>query len=280
MTHYVPRHGGRHRKPRTGLRLPAALTTGYALPTAAAATLLATASGAAMAQPSNTPSDAAPMAAGSSFASVAQAEDARATVAATQAVNDELDARRSAATSATAALQGRQQERERVARTKAREARQKAAAKAAARARAAAKAAAAAEAERRKLAKNWTSAIPGGAPLTSGFGYRWGRLHAGVDYGAATGTPLVAMSSGTVTYAGWMSGYGNMVEIRYHDGTVSRYGHMNSISVGVGQQVMRADGVGTVGNTGRSFGSHLHLEIRPGGGAPVNPLPWLAAHGL
>ena len=46
------------------------------------------------------------------------------------------------------------------------------------------------------------------------------------------------------------------------------------------QQVMRADNVGTVGNTGRSFGAHLHLEIRPGGGAPVNPLPWLAAHGL
>lgn len=88
------------------------------------------------------------------------------------------------------------------------------------------------------------------------------------------------MSSGVVTYAGQMSGYGNIVQIRYWDGTVSYYGHMNSIAVRVGQKVQPGQFVGQLGNTGQSTGPHLHLEIRPGGGAPINPEPWMAARGI
>ena len=73
--------------------------------------------------------------------------------------------------------------------------------------------------------------------LTSGFGQRWGRLHAGNDFAAPIGSRLVAMSTGTVTFAGAQAGYGNKVEIRYWDGTVSCYGHMDRVTAHVGQKV-------------------------------------------
>ncbi|MDQ1483806.1 MAG: hypothetical protein QOF35_1882 [Actinomycetota bacterium] len=113
---------------------------------------------------------------------------------------------------------------------------------------------------------------------TSGFGYRWGRLHAGEDFGMPVGTPLGAMSAGTVSFAGVQSGYGNIVQIRYWDGTISYFGHMSSIAVHVGQSVSRGQIVGKSGNTGHSTGPHLHLEIHPNGGQAIDPLPWLARH--
>jgi murein DD-endopeptidase MepM/ murein hydrolase activator NlpD len=113
---------------------------------------------------------------------------------------------------------------------------------------------------------------------TSGFGYRWGRLHAGEDFGMSVGTPLGSMSAGKVTFAGVQSGYGNIVQIRYWDGTISYFGHMSSISVHVGQSVSRGQIVGKSGNTGHSTGPHLHLEIHPNGGKAIDPLPWLARH--
>jgi len=113
--------------------------------------------------------------------------------------------------------------------------------------------------------------------LTSGFGSRWGRLHAGEDFAAPVGTDLVSMSTGTVTFAGEQSGYGVMVKIRYWDGTVAHYAHMSTIAVTVGQSVKPGEVVGLSGNTGESTGPHMHLEIHPGGGAPIDPLPWLAA---
>lgn len=115
---------------------------------------------------------------------------------------------------------------------------------------------------------------------TSGFGYRWGRLHAGEDFAVSEGTPLASMSTGTVAFAGQEGGYGNIVKIRYSDGTVSYYGHMSSISVSAGQSVTRGEIVGQSGNTGHSTGPHLHLEIHPGGGAAIDPLPWLASHNI
>jgi len=138
-------------------------------------------------------------------------------------------------------------------------------------------AAKAAGAKRAALAHSWR--LPITRPvLTSNFGYRWGRLHAGNDFAVSVGTPLAAMSTGTVVYAGEMSGYGNMVDVRYWDGTVSRFGHMSSVSVNVGQRVAPGQVVGLSGNTGHSTGPHLHLEIHPNGGPAVNPLPWLASH--
>lgn len=115
---------------------------------------------------------------------------------------------------------------------------------------------------------------------TSSFGFRWGRLHAGSDYGVSTGTPLRSMSTGTVSFAGVESGYGTIVKIRYWDGTVSYFGHMSTISVRQGQAVTPGQTVGRSGNSGRSTGPHLHLEIHPRGGAAVDPAPWLAAHNV
>jgi murein DD-endopeptidase MepM/ murein hydrolase activator NlpD len=133
------------------------------------------------------------------------------------------------------------------------------------------------EVKRAARAHEW--AMPITKPVrTSGFGYRWGRLHAGTDYGVPTGTNLASMSTGTVRFAGVQSGYGNLVQIRYWDGTVSYYGHMSSISVNTGEKVERGQVVGQSGNTGRSTGPHLHLEIHPHGGAAVDPVPWMASH--
>ena len=118
------------------------------------------------------------------------------------------------------------------------------------------------------------------AVFTSPYGHRWGRLHAGQDYAADIGTPLRSMGSGEVVAAGPMSGYGKYIDIRYTDGTVSRYGHIDSISASVGDEVSPGDVVAKSGNTGQSTGPHLHLEIRPGGGEPVDPAPWLAERGI
>ena len=97
------------------------------------------------------------------------------------------------------------------------------------------------DAERQELADVATRAalvhswrLPITNPVeTSGFGYRWGLLHAGEDFAVSTGTPLAAMSTGTVIYAGPESGYGVLVEVRYWDGTISYYGHMSKVSVNV-----------------------------------------------
>ena len=115
---------------------------------------------------------------------------------------------------------------------------------------------------------------------TSGFGYRWGSLHAGEDFAAPIGTPVRAISSGVVVFAGVESGYGNKIEIRHWDGTVSWYGHLSRIGVKVGERVDPAQVIGAVGSTGFSTGPHLHLEIHPDGKGPIDPLPWLRAHGL
>jgi len=81
-----------------------------------------------------------------------------------------------------------------------------------------------------------------------------------------------------VVYAGVESGYGNMVKIRYWDGTVTFYAHMSRISASQGQKVSPGQIVGQSGNTGHSTGPHLHLEVHPSGGGAVDPLPWLANH--
>ncbi len=131
----------------------------------------------------------------------------------------------------------------------------------------------------RAAAHRWVPALERGR-LSSGFGMRWGRLHAGIDLAARTGTPLRAMSSGRVVVAGPRGGYGTKVEIRYWDGTVSDYGHLSRVDVAAGDLVTPGQRVGAVGSTGFSTGPHLHLEVHPRGESAVNPVPWLARHGL
>jgi murein DD-endopeptidase MepM/ murein hydrolase activator NlpD len=131
----------------------------------------------------------------------------------------------------------------------------------------------------REAREGWVLPIKG-AVFTSGYGWRWGRMHQGNDFATPVGTPLVSMSTGTVIFAGFQGGYGNKVEIEYWDGTVSVYGHLNSISAAVGQRVAPGEVIGHSGNTGQSTGPHLHLEIHPQGGPAIDPEPWLRTKGL
>ncbi len=117
-----------------------------------------------------------------------------------------------------------------------------------------------------------------GSPITSGFGMRWGRLHAGVDFGAAIGTPVYAASSGTVLAVGPVSGYGQWVKLGHPGGISTVYGHISSWSVTVGQAVDVGQLIALSGNEGRSTGPHLHFEVRPGD-QPVDPNAFYAAHG-
>ena len=111
-----------------------------------------------------------------------------------------------------------------------------------------------------------------GARMSSGFGQRWGRLHAGLDYAAPTGTPIKAAAPGIVVRAGPAGAYGNLVEIRHADGTHTRYAHMSAFNTTQGATVSQGQVIGLVGNTGRSTGPHLHFEIRKNGGTtPVDP---------
>ncbi|MDO3409683.1 M23 family metallopeptidase [Saccharibacillus sp. CPCC 101409] len=112
----------------------------------------------------------------------------------------------------------------------------------------------------------------GGASISSTFGTRWGKLHAGVDLTGSSN--IMASAPGTVTYAGQMNGYGNIIIVSHGDGFETRYGHLSSIGVSVGQSVSRGESIGVMGNTGRSTGTHLHFEIRHNG-SPENPLSYL-----
>src|SRR5918994_3488779 len=107
--------------------------------------------------------------------------------------------------------------------------------------------------------------------LTSGFGWRWGRMHEGIDLAASTGTPVVAAASGTVIVAGWLGGYGNLVVIDHGNGISTAYGHNTSVAVGFGQSVAQGQLVAYSGNTGHSTGPHVHFEVRING-SPVDPL--------
>lgn len=119
--------------------------------------------------------------------------------------------------------------------------------------------------------------------LTARFGqssYLWSTVHTGLDFAAPTGTRIGAVAAGTVTSASYDGSYGNRVVVTHTDGTETWYAHMNTITVSEGQTLAAGDQVGTVGSTGNVTGPHLHLEVRPGGGGPVDPAIALAEHGL
>jgi murein DD-endopeptidase MepM/ murein hydrolase activator NlpD len=115
---------------------------------------------------------------------------------------------------------------------------------------------------------------PVSAPVTSPFGWRWGRMHEGVDLGAPYGAPIAAAAAGTVIYAGWLGGYGNLTVIDHGGGLATAYGHQSRIVVSVGQNVAQGETIGYVGSTGHSTGPHLHFEVRVDGAA-VDPLGYL-----
>ncbi|MDX2096317.1 MAG: M23 family metallopeptidase [Leptolyngbyaceae cyanobacterium bins.59] len=117
---------------------------------------------------------------------------------------------------------------------------------------------------------------PAKGVLTSGFGWRWGRMHQGIDIAGPVGTPISAAAGGTVTYAKWDDGgYGNLVEIKHGDGSITRYAHNSRILVRTGQEVEQRQPIALMGSTGRSTGPHSHFEIRLPGKGAVNPIALL-----
>ena len=110
-------------------------------------------------------------------------------------------------------------------------------------------------------------AWPTNGSVTSGFGYRWGNLHAGIDIANGVGTPIRAAKAGTVILSGWNSGYGNCIVIDHGGGFSTLYGHMTRLRVSEGARVGQGDLIGDMGSTGNSTGSHLHFETRVNGSA-------------
>ena len=115
---------------------------------------------------------------------------------------------------------------------------------------------------------------PVSGPITSPFGWRWGRMHQGIDIGVGYGTPIHAAAAGTVIYCGWEEGYGNFVVIDHGGNLATAYGHQSKIAVTCGQQVNQGDTIGYVGCTGHCTGPHLHFEVRVDGN-PVDPMGYL-----
>jgi murein DD-endopeptidase MepM/ murein hydrolase activator NlpD len=124
--------------------------------------------------------------------------------------------------------------------------------------------------------------VRSGYRFTSGFGVRRDpktggrRMHEGIDFAGPVGTPLYATADGTVTHAGWQSGYGRLVKIQHEFGIETRFAHLSKINVSVGQRVSRGDRIGDMGASGRVTGPHLHYEVRVGGQA-VNPMIYIRA---
>lgn len=111
-------------------------------------------------------------------------------------------------------------------------------------------------------------------PVTSPFGQRWGRLHAGVDIGAGIGTPVHAADSGRVVVSGVVGGYGNYICIQHTSKLSTCYAHNSRLGVRKGESVRKGDVISKSGCTGHCLGPHVHFEVRVGG-RPTNPLSYL-----
>ena len=128
-----------------------------------------------------------------------------------------------------------------------------------------------------------------GAVIGAAFGEygSWSRYHTGIDFRAGYGTPIRAVRSGVVLYAGNSGDWaGNHVAIKHGDGMTTMSSHMSSMAVRAGQTVRAGQIIGYVGATGRAFGAHLHFELYPAGVKygdvynAINPQPWLSASGV
>jgi murein DD-endopeptidase MepM/ murein hydrolase activator NlpD len=111
-------------------------------------------------------------------------------------------------------------------------------------------------------------------PVTSGFGMRWGQMHEGIDIAVPVGTPVRASAAGRVIYAGWTSGYGNLVVIDHGNGLATAYAHNSTLLVRQAELVAQGQVISLSGSTGHSTGPHVHFEVRLNG-APVDPLLYL-----
>ena len=118
--------------------------------------------------------------------------------------------------------------------------------------------------------------------ITATFGQYglWASYHTGLDFNGNTGDSIRAIANGTVTSTGYDGAYGNKTVVTLDDGTEIWFCHQTSMYVSVGDRVNGGDVIGTVGTTGNVTGSHLHLEVRPGGGDPVNPFTAFVEHGI
>jgi murein DD-endopeptidase MepM/ murein hydrolase activator NlpD len=122
-----------------------------------------------------------------------------------------------------------------------------------------------------------------GYRLTGRFGDRsglWSSVHTGLDFAAPYGTSIRSVAAGIVIATGYDGRYGNKTVIRLAGGTELWYCHQSAVDVAVGERVRPGQVIGAIGTTGNVTGPHLHLEVHPSGGEPVDPLTWLRAHGL
>jgi murein DD-endopeptidase MepM/ murein hydrolase activator NlpD len=136
----------------------------------------------------------------------------------------------------------------------------------------------------------WMAANQWGLPIQAGVYHLtgrfgdvsglWATVHTGLDFACPTGTPIHAVAGGTITDIGWAGSYGNRTVETLPDGTELWYAHQSRFGATVGEKVTEGEVIGYVGSTGNTTGPHVHLEVRPGGGDPVDPDPALKAHGI
>jgi murein DD-endopeptidase MepM/ murein hydrolase activator NlpD len=121
-----------------------------------------------------------------------------------------------------------------------------------------------------------------GYHLTAGFGEYglWSHAHTGQDFACPVGTPVHALGDGVVIFASYDGAYGNKIAIQHAGGLVTWYAHLSAYDVKIGDKVKAGQLIARVGSTGNTTGPHLHLEIRPHEDDPIDPMPWLRAHGL
>ncbi|MEZ5091464.1 M23 family metallopeptidase [Nocardioides sp.] len=141
----------------------------------------------------------------------------------------------------------------------------------------------AAEAQSAKIKANLWVLPVASYRLTAGFGqssYLWSSVHTGLDFAAPSGTPIMSIARGVVTEVGYDGAYGNKTVVTLDDGTEIWYCHQTSYAVSVGETVGQGEVIGYIGSTGNTTGPHLHLEVHPGAGDPVDPYAALVAHGV
>lgn len=137
-------------------------------------------------------------------------------------------------------------------------------------------------ARKEREGKIWVSPLSASYRVSATYGSRsslWSSYHTGIDLATGYGNKVRAVSRGEIIFAGWDGAYGKKIAIRHWDGTVTWYGHLSRIAYTSGT-VDPGTVIGYVGSTGNSTGAHLHLEVRPGGGDPINPATWLSENGL